>query len=193
MTNYFIEPFKHLLWPVGKDFAAPFYNMGKDFCVPVYILMTGQEKSKPINKKEAQENWEKLLKVIIRIGVAYAFFQAYQKTWKAGIEWGGKIGGAGVFCLTYLVGNVIDPKSNYTGVSGWFLYKGVIDMLKSFGSSHAAMLCLLLVRDRKFKEETGFLNFNFFNHPIKGAASQLAEWTFKEPEVAKPEPKPPHQ
>jgi hypothetical protein len=190
MSTYFIEPFKNLLWPVAKDFAAPFYNMGKDFCVPVYVLMTGQEKSKLIHKKEAQENWEKLLKVIIRIGVAYAFFQAYQKTWKAGIEYGGKIGGVGVFCLAYFVGNVIDPKSNYTGVSGWFLYHGIIGLFKSFGSSRAAMLCLILVRDRKFKEEQGFLNLAVFNRPIRSVASYLAEWTFTEPAVTKPETPP---
>lgn len=181
MSSYFIQPFTSLIFPIGKDLAAPFYNMGKDFCVPVYVLMTGQEKSKTIGKKEAAENWEKLLKVIIRICVTIAFFQAYQKTWKAGIEYGGKIGGVGVFCLTYFVGNVIDPKSNYTGVSTWFLYHGVIGLFKSFGSSRAAMLCLVLVRKRKFKEEKGFLNLNIFNRPIKGIASQLAEWTFTAP------------
>lgn len=194
MSHFITQPLTGLLQPVCKDFIAPFYNMGKDLSGPVYIWMTGKNGTQSINKAEAIKNWEKLLQAAIRVGVTFAVFLIYQKTWKAGVHAFGLIGGLGTFCLTYYVGYYIDPKSNYTGYSTWFLYKGVVGMLKSFGSSRAAMLCLLLLRNREFDgKELSFLNQRFLNDRIHAAAKQLTEWTFKEPAAVLPQPEQPPQ
>lgn len=194
MTHFITQPLTGLLQPVCEDFIAPFYNMGKDFYSPIYILITGKNGTRDINKAEAIQNWEKLLQTAVRVGAAYAFFRAYEKTWETGVNALGLIGGLGTFCLTYYIGYYIDPKSNYTGYSSWFLYKGVIGMLKSLGSSRVAMLCLLLIRDRKFDQtELSFLNQRALKQGLHSAASFLADRTFKEHVVVPPPSEQPPQ
>jgi hypothetical protein len=187
MAHFIQQPLTGLFQPVCEDFIAPFYNMGKDLYGPIYILMRGKNGTRDIHKAEAIQNWEKLLQATVRICMTFAVFLIYQKSWKAGVRIGGLLGGLGTFCVTYYAGYYIDPKSNYTGYSSWFLYKGVIGMLKSFGASPAAMLFLLLIRDRKFDQnELSFLNQRALKQGLHSAASFLAEKTFKEPAAVPP-------
>lgn len=194
MAHLITQPLTGLLQPVCEDFIAPFYNMSKDLYGPIYILMTGKNGTRDINKAEAIQNWDKLLQATVRVCMTFAVFLIYQKTWKAGVRIGGLLGGLGTFCVTYYAGYYIDPKSNYTGYSTWFLYKGTIGMLKSFGASPAAMLCLLLIRDRKFDQiELSFLNQRSLKQGLHSAASFFADRTFKEPAAVPPPPEQPLQ
>ncbi len=133
-----ILPVKDLISPVIWDLATPLVR-------PYYDLINSDLKS--------QQACKKLLQTITRIALATAGFFVYKTGWHLGVRYLGLLGGMGTFCILYIIGNKIDAPANYTAATSWFLYEGILGLLRSWGASPAAMLCLLLVREKKDSQE----------------------------------------
>jgi hypothetical protein len=109
--------------------------------------------------------------------VTYAVFCAYDKAWSYGSYYFGVAGSliGFVVCLSAL--HAVDSKSNDMGRSVWFLFRGTISLLKTFGDSRAALLCLVLVREKEYKDEQGLLSYG----PVKNTIKSFANWAYPDP------------
>jgi hypothetical protein len=178
VMTHVMNPLIELFTPPCKAFSAPVYALYEDCYIPALSLYTGKSVSKiDMTKPEARQNCEKFLQSILRIGVTYAVFCAYDKAWSYGSYYFG-VGGSligFVVCLSAL--HAVDSKSNDMGRSAWFLFRGTISLLKTFGDSRAALLCLVLVREKEYKGEQGLLSYG----PVKNTIKSIANWAYPDP------------
>lgn len=177
--THVIKPLIELLTPPCKAFSASFYALHEDCYIPALSLYTGKNNVNKIEMTnlEARQTCEKLLRSIVRIGVTYAVFRAYDIAWNCGGYYLGMVGSLMGFVVCFSALHAVDSKSNDMGRSVWFLFRGTISLLKTFGDSRAALLCLVLVREKEYKDKQGFLNYG----PVKNTIESIANWAYPSP------------
>ncbi len=167
-------PLIELLTPPCKAFSAPFYALYEDGYTPAPSLYPSKNVSKIDTKAQPRQTCEKILRSIVRIGMTSAVFYAYDKTWSYGNYYFGVAGGLMGFVVCLSVLHAVDPKSNDLGRSIWFLFRGTISLIQTFGDSRAALLCLVLVREKEYKREQGLLSYG----PVKNTIKSIASWAY---------------
>src|SRR3982751_3448427 len=103
--KHVMKPLRELFIPPYKTFSTPFYAFYEDCYTPAISLYTGKNINKiEMTKPEARQNCEKFLQSIVRIGVTYAVFCAYDKAWNYGSYYFGVVGSliGFVVCLSAL-------------------------------------------------------------------------------------------
>ena len=192
--TYVMKPLIDLFKPTYNDFKAPFEAIHQDFYIPATSLFRGRDYQthEVMSHDEAKQKYEKVLASVVRVGVTFAIFLAYQKAWTTGSYYMGVVGGLTGFVVCLSIFNAIDARSNDLGRAVWFLYRGTISLLRSFGESRGALLCLVLVRAKDYKEETGLLTNPTVQNLIKSTAGTLANWSHPAPARTSPQgsPKP---
>lgn len=183
LIPYVANPLIDLVRPAYEDFSAPFYAAHRDIYVPLHDLFTGKDYQSlaTLTRTGTKEKYEKLLLSITRIVASFALFHAYQKAWETGVDYFGVAGALAGFVICLSAGNAIDNRSNDMGRSAWFLFRGVITLLKNFGDSRAALLCLILIRERKDKKEEGLFGSPWMKASIASVADRVVAWSYRPP------------